>query len=225
MTPDEIIINVDGKPFTFYRGVDANKPFLAPLRSALGGRMGRIVVRSVALQDAKRSSTLTAAIHWQDPDGKVLLIESRKMVFDGDPKLRTIDFEITLAAAVVVTLGDTREGAFEIRLADNLTAKKGGKMFDADGRTGMMGIWGKRSNWVDYTSKLDGETLGVAIFDHPQKAPSGVLARPGLRTVRAESVRPQSVRSHFRYSPAGVAGGGATGTRYVNQPIIISSQV
>ena len=41
-------------------------------------------------------------------------------------------------------------------------------MVDADGRTGMAHVWGKRSNWVDYTAELDGESLGVAIFDHPQ---------------------------------------------------------
>ena len=40
-------------------------------------------------------------------------------------------------------------------------------MVDADGRAGMRTVWGKRSAWVDYTAELDGERLGVAIFDHP----------------------------------------------------------
>src|SRR6478752_8472536 len=40
--PDEIVVNVDGKPFTtFHYGSEANKPFLAPLRSA----SGKIVTR------------------------------------------------------------------------------------------------------------------------------------------------------------------------------------
>jgi len=29
-------------------------------------------------------------------------------------------------------------------------------------------VWGKRSNWVDYSGEVEGEKLGVAIFDHPQ---------------------------------------------------------
>ena len=29
-------------------------------------------------------------------------------------------------------------------------------------------MWGKRSNWVDYSATLDGEQLGVAIFDSPK---------------------------------------------------------
>ena len=32
----------------------------------------------------------------------------------------------------------------------------------------MKNVWGKRSNWVDYTAEVDGERLGVAIFDNPQ---------------------------------------------------------
>jgi hypothetical protein len=214
-TPDEITVNVDGKPFTtFHYGADAAKPFLAPLRSASGkivtrrfpmenvpgesrdhlhhrglwfsyddvngvkfwendpsytkGRMGRIVVRDAQWKDGDRAGTLTANIEWRDPDGKALLMETRGMVFYSDPKLRTIDFHITLTAAVDVTFGDTKEGAFAIRLADSFTEKKGVKILDADGRTGMKNVWGKRSNWVDYMGEVDGEKIGVAILDHPQ---------------------------------------------------------
>jgi Family of unknown function (DUF6807) len=79
-----------------------------------------------------------------------------------------IDFDITLTAATDVTFGDTKEGAFAIRLNDAFTEKRGGKMVNAEGLTGMMNVWGKRSNWVDYTTVLDGERLGVAMFDNPQ---------------------------------------------------------
>ncbi len=130
--------------------------------------MGRIVVRDAKWKDGDRSGTLTATMEWRDLKGKVLLVENRDMVFYSDPKLRTIDFYITLTAADDVTIGDTKEGAFAIRLADNFTEKRGLKMVDADGRTGMANVWGKRSNWVDYAADVDGERLGVAMFDHPQ---------------------------------------------------------
>ena len=97
--------------------------------------------------------------------GSVLLVQVRDMVFSGDAKLRTIDFKITLTAAVDVTFGDTKEGAFAIRLNDAFTERKGAKIVDADGRVAMAQVWGKRSNWVDYTADVDGEKLGVAIFD------------------------------------------------------------
>jgi len=72
------------------------------------------------------------------------------------------------AYLIDVTLGDTKEGAFAIRLHDAFTEKRGAKIVDADGRAGMKEVWGKRSNWVDYTAELEGERLGVAIFDHPR---------------------------------------------------------
>jgi Methane oxygenase PmoA len=126
--------------------------------------IGRIVVRSAEW----RGDVLTAVMEWRDPDGKALLIENRKMTFPADPKLRIIDFQIGLTAASQdVTLGDTKEGAFAIRLAEPFTERKGGKMVDADARVGMAKVWGKRSNWVDYTAVVDGEQLGVAMFDHP----------------------------------------------------------
>jgi hypothetical protein len=125
--------------------------------------MGREVVRSAEW----KNGTLMAVIEWRDTDGKVLLVENRDMTFAGDSKLRTIDFDITLTAALDVTFGDTKEGAFAIRLAEPFTERKGAKIVDADGRATMKNVWGKRSNWVDYIADLDGERLGVAMFDHP----------------------------------------------------------
>jgi len=214
-TPEDVAVNVDGKPFTvFHLGEKNNKPFLAPLRSASGKivtrgfpmenipgesrdhlhhtglwfsyddvngvkfwendpsytkpNIGRIVVIHTETKDGDKSGILTATMEWRDPAGKVLLVENRDMTFYSDPKLRTIDFHITLTAAQEVTIGDTKEGAFAIRLADNFTERKGAKIVDANGRTDMKNVWGKRSNWVDYTAEVDGERLGVAMFDHPQ---------------------------------------------------------
>jgi hypothetical protein len=208
-------ITIDGKPFaTFYKGADANKPFLAPLRSASGkvvtrgfpmqkdipgeskdhlhhrglwftyddingvkfwendpsytrGKIGKVVVRDTKWKGGDKSGTLTVTNDWNDPDGKTLVVETNAMTFYSDPKLRTIDFHVTLTPKVDVTLGDTKEGAFAIRLAEPFTAKGGGKMLNAEGKSGMREVWGKRSAWVDYTATLDGEALGVAIFDHP----------------------------------------------------------
>jgi hypothetical protein len=124
-------------------------------------------VRSANYKDGGKNGTLTAVMEWREPAGKILLVEDRNMTFYSDPQLRTIDFDITLTAAEDVTFGDTKEGAFAIRLADNFTEKKGAKLVDADGRSTMQNIWGKRSNWVDYTAEVEGERLGVAIMDHP----------------------------------------------------------
>ena len=124
--------------------------------------MGREVVRGVEWRDG----VLTATIDWNDTDGKTLVTETRAMTFSGDAKMRAIDFRITLTAAQDVTFGDTKEGAFAIRLAEPFTERKGAKIVNAEGLATMKNVWGKRSNWVDYTAVLEGEPLVVAIFDH-----------------------------------------------------------
>jgi hypothetical protein len=130
-------------------------------------KAGRVVVRSAQFKDGGSSGTLTAVMDWRDPAGKTLLVENRDMTFSGDAQLRTIDFQISLTAEVDVTFGDTKEGSFSIRLADSFTEKKGMKMVNAEGLTGMAKVWGKRSNWVDYVADVDGERIGVAMLDHP----------------------------------------------------------
>ena len=165
------------------------------------GRTGRIVVRSA---DWKDPGTLTAVMEWRDPAGKALLVETRDMKFYSDPKLRTIDFHITLTSAEDVTFGDTKEGAFAIRLADNFTEKKGLKITNAEGLAGMKNVWGKRSNWVDYSTDLDGEKVGVAMFSHPQnpRHPTYWHARDyGLFSLNAfgqNGFDPKAEESHWK---------------------------
>jgi Methane oxygenase PmoA len=129
-------------------------------------RTGRIVAAKAEWKPA--SKTLEAVFDWNDHGGKTVLVEHRMMAFRATSTLRIIDFDITLTAPEKVVFGDTKEGAFAIRLADTLTEKSGSaKMVNAEGKEGMANVWGKRSSWVDYSGSIDGEKLGVAIFDHP----------------------------------------------------------
>jgi hypothetical protein len=40
-------------------------------------------------------------------------------------------------------------------------------MVNAEGQETEKNVWGKRSAWVDYYGQVDGQTVGVAIMDHP----------------------------------------------------------
>ena len=54
-------------------------------------------------------------------------------------------------------------------LADKLAEKGGtGTMTNAEGAQKMKNVWGKPSPWVDYSGTLDGEQVGIAIFDGKQ---------------------------------------------------------
>lgn len=82
---------------------------------------------------------------------------------------RVIDTEITLTATYgPVVFGDTKEGAFGLRVASSMDAarKGGGKITNAEGLTNDA-AWGKPSRWVDYIGPVEGKTVGIAILNHP----------------------------------------------------------
>lgn len=142
-----------------------------------GKGKGRVVLEGrPKLTSGKKSGTIQATFNWTIPPGVVLLREDRRMTFYSDPALRTIDFDITLDPQQEVRFGDTKEGTFAIRLAAPLEEqqpkgiaepKRTGRMVNAQNKSGEKNVWGKRSEWVDYDGVLDGEPVGVAIFDHP----------------------------------------------------------
>lgn len=130
---------------------------------------GKIVLKKIdQVRSGRKSGTIRATFDWIDPKDKVILTEHRTMTFYSDPELRKIDVDVTLTAVEKVVFGDDKDGTFAVRLADPLIEKGGsGTMMNAEGQKKMKDVWGKPSNWVDYSGTLDGEKLGVAIFDHP----------------------------------------------------------
>jgi hypothetical protein len=132
---------------------------------------GRIVLDKVEwVKNYPHAGAFRVVFNWLDPKGNKVLTERRTMEFYDTPGVRIIDTDIVVtAAAGPVTFGDTKEGTFAMRLADVLSEDKGGGlMTNAQGATTMKNVWGKPSEWVDYVGKIDGETIGIAIFDHPQ---------------------------------------------------------
>ena len=133
-----------------------------------GKGKGKVVLeRVVKVAGGRKSGTITATFAWKIPTGETLLIETRNMTFYSDPNVRQLDFDSSLSPQQEVTFGDTKEGMFAIRLAAPLQEDRTGKMVNAQNKQGEKNVWGKRSEWVDYSGKLDGATVGIAIFDHP----------------------------------------------------------
>jgi hypothetical protein len=134
-----------------------------PSQKGVGKGRGEIRVKDA---QGRGSQTVTITAEWKSPDG-VLLEEQRRMTFGGADASRTIGLDVTLTAKQRVVFGDTKEGTFAIRLRDEFTEKRGGKMVNAEGLSGMQAIWGKPSPWVEYSAALEGEPVAVRITDHP----------------------------------------------------------
>lgn len=115
------------------------------------------------------TATIVAVTDWADPDGKKVLEDERTLVFGKHGKDRYVDFTITLKATEgPVTFGDTKEGTFGVRVAGTMKvdAKLGGRIVNSEGQTDR-DAWGRPAAWVDYYGPVDGETVGIAIMNHP----------------------------------------------------------
>lgn len=178
-TPGEPHDHPHHKGLWFTHGDVNGIDFWSPEGAKDPNKKGRVVLdKVVEVKSGDKSGTMTLVFDWKTPDGKTLLTETRKTTIYSDPKLRVVDFDITLKALDKAKFGDTKEGTFAIRLAAPLDEPTGkerpgiatptGKMIDAEGKEGEKNVWGKRSPWVDYSGEINGEKLGIAIFDHPE---------------------------------------------------------
>lgn len=143
-----------------------------------GATFGRIVLDKVAsVRSGKESGSVDVVLTWLRPDGAPLLTETRRTTFYAHPELRIIDFDFDLAAIETAVFRDTKEGTFAMRMATVLEEPptkpkvgepaRTGRLRNAQGGEGEVNVWGKRSEWVDYSGLIDGERVGVVMMDHP----------------------------------------------------------
>jgi hypothetical protein len=133
--------------------------------------LGRInLTKTGEVKSGKDKGSIAATFEWTDMEAKnPILTESRVMTFYADPKLRYFDVDITFTALVPVTFGDGKDGAFGMRLRPVLQEDKGAShITNADDLVGEKQLWGKPSNWCDYSGEIAGEKVGVAILDNPE---------------------------------------------------------
>ena len=129
---------------------------------------GKIENRSVELIAAEGNpAKLKVENHWLGEDGNAVLVETTAIsIFANRMLAYDISFRMTSGD---VHFKDTKEGLFGVRIAESMREDKGaGIVTNADGKKATKECWGQRSAWVDYTGPVDGKTVGVAVFDHPQ---------------------------------------------------------
>jgi len=141
--------------------------FWASDATQLDAKSGSIrLKRIVSTEDGKTEGRAVIEYEWLDPSGRAILAETRTLAFRGGSD-RSLDLDIRLTALEKAVFGDTKEGTLSIRLAAPLEEERGGLMAGAGGCRTEKECWGSRGDWMDYSGVIDGEALGVAIFDHP----------------------------------------------------------
>jgi hypothetical protein len=129
---------------------------------------GKAVTRSIdEVKSGPHSGLIAAAIVWLSPSGEPQIEEHRRMTISAEGKLRMVDVDIIIKAIVKTTFGDSKDGAFSVRVAESMAEKKGGVITNSEGGRTMAQTWGKPASWVDYSGEVDGEKVGIVTLEHP----------------------------------------------------------
>jgi len=119
-------------------------------------------------------SEIFATNEWITRDGKKKMVEeSRDMKFYNlSRSQRIIDMTVTFFASDGdVFFGDTKEaGLVSVRVYPTLTVSPPGtgKIENAIGGINENETWGKMAQWCDYSGWVDGNKVGIAVFDYPK---------------------------------------------------------
>ncbi len=135
-----------------------------------GKKSGTIVHRRFVKVASGPEAVVVTENDWLDPDGKKVCEDQRRLCFGAGEHARWIDFDITIkASAGPVRFGDTKEGTFGIRVAETMKVKAPGKgkIVNSEGQTNQA-AWGRPAAWVDYFGPVDGQTVGIAVLNHPK---------------------------------------------------------
>ncbi|MES2004901.1 MAG: PmoA family protein [Bacteroidota bacterium] len=151
---------------------------------------GWIRTEKILETSSGQAGKLVYQSNWTDQQKNVLLQEKTTYVFSVINGNRVIDRTTTLTAAQDVTMPDVKDGMLGLRVAHELelpvkqtkeykddkgivtkvTATKDatvtGNYLTSEGKEGDA-AWGTRGNWCMLYGKKGGDTISIAIIDHP----------------------------------------------------------
>lgn len=156
-------------------------------------RMGTIRHRKITeVKSGNEKGVLGVTMDWLTPDKKMLLREETRFIFRASPKMRVIDRITTLTAQNdSVHFTDSKEGMMAVRVRRELEHPSDDPVtvIGSDGKPtdqpvlnnenvtgeyltseGIRGTaaWGKRAKWVRLAGTVEGDSISVAILDHPK---------------------------------------------------------
>ena len=133
-------------------------------------RTGMIVPLSEPVfEQGEESGSIEAELGLRSADGELQGTLVQRYSFSRAGTAVRIDAELEFRAdqGQEIRFGDTEDGGFGMRLADEFRQERGAVLSNADGLMGTENIWGREARWVDYSAGVGGKPVGVAILDHP----------------------------------------------------------
>ena len=141
--------------------------------------------------EREKEGVLITSEVWQAPTGEELFNEQTEFHFFALNDIRIIDRVTTLTALEDITMPDTKEGMFGIRVARELEIPSKGRttFYSADGTPttvetssndgitgnylsseGLTGedVWGTRARWMNLYGNILDDDISLVICDHPE---------------------------------------------------------
>lgn len=127
--------------------------------------------RIVEFADSNECAYLVAENEWVTNEGKVLMLETRRITVLPLPDsewLLIIDMEFK-AQNQPVRLGKTPFGMIGVRMAKTIGVNDGGGTIrNSEGGVNEAEILWKQARWVDYSGAVTNDKIeGITLFDHP----------------------------------------------------------
>lgn len=127
------------------------------------------------------AAMLEVPMEMRIPSGEVIGNVEQLYTFQKLEREVWITTTITISAdkGQSLTFGDTDDGGFAFRLGEPFRQDKGARLLNSSGLQTTEKIWGAPARWIDYSAGIDGEQIGVAMFDHSSnlRHPTGWHAR------------------------------------------------
>ncbi len=131
-----------------------------------GDTAGKTVQTDISIE----GNTIRSQNRLVGRDGKLVATDSREIRFEADGDTRFIDYAVTYHTSESdIVFGDNKDGQMGIRMNPHLRLKgpvATGQAVNSEGVTSAE-IWGKRASWIDFWGTVDGQVVGIAMFDHP----------------------------------------------------------
>lgn len=123
-------------------------------------------------EDSAGAASLLSLNHWNDPQGKTLLIERRRATVapgEGDSWWLVVDLQFEAPPDGKVTLGKTPFGPIGVRMARSISVcDGGGRILNSAGQRNEAEALRKPACWLDYSGPIaKDQTAGIALMDHP----------------------------------------------------------
>jgi hypothetical protein len=131
------------------------------------GRIAHMDYAEFGIKDNK--AVIREVCEHQDSSARRFLVEERRFSFHATDTTRIIDFDQDfIAADGDVRFDDRKDAGLSIRVPTSMAvdSKLGGRIVTSEGFTDKE-AWATAAKWCDYSGPVEGETLGVAMFNHP----------------------------------------------------------